>query len=71
MAISENRCRIARERAGLSISQAAKLLGVNYEVVELVEPDNGLVSMMRSAEWERRYYPEVVAQHRKIGKAAP
>lgn len=33
----ENRCRIARERAGLSPGQAAKLLGVDPAVIEQFE----------------------------------
>lgn len=35
--MAENRCRIARERAGLNISQAARLLGVERVVIEQFE----------------------------------
>jgi DNA-binding XRE family transcriptional regulator len=33
----ENRCKLARERAGLSAGQAARVLGVDREVITLIE----------------------------------
>lgn len=35
--MSENRCRIARETAGLSLGQAAKILGIGREMLGKIE----------------------------------